>query len=236
MTTNCLGRRGTGVQADAGISGEAASELSRGEVLLKGALAVSAIYGAGAVAPFVSRALAVKKGNDLEILNYLLPFEYLQVSIANRASSEKGDRGEPMPLATREKEFLQMLLKQDGEHVEALKRMIEEMGGKPVKKGGYAFDYRIFREVLEIIATIENASVGAYNGTIVLLSSNEARELVYSMVQTDARHATAALIGRKEEPATVAFDHAVPEQDSMFHVLPYTGVYPKELPQPGGES
>jgi rubrerythrin len=208
------------------VGSEGAPGLSRGDVLLKGALAAGAFYGLNAVGPYVRRTLAAEPKNDVEVLNYLLPFEYLQVSLYNRVLTEVNDKGEKLPLKSKEKALMEKLFEQEAEHVAALQEMIEEMGGKPVKKGGYAFAFRVYEQVLTIAASIEATAVGAFNGAIALLKSPKARELAYTMLQVDARHAATALIGYGEEPAPYSFDHCVPEQDSVLHVVQYTGVYP----------
>lgn len=207
-------------------------ELSRGEMLLKGAVALGGLYGLGTIAPAVSSAFIEVKG-DVNILNYLLPFEYIQVSLYNRLSSEINDKGEKLPLGTKEKELLSLLLEEDGQHVAALKKLIEEMGGEPVKKKGYAFAFRIFRQALNIAAVLEETSVSAYNGALSKLESTEARERVYSIVQTDARHTATVRIANGEPPSLQAFDHAVPEADSIAHLLPYTGEYEEEFLESG---
>jgi rubrerythrin len=210
----------------AGVGNDGQPGLSRGDVLLKGALAAGALYGLNAVSPFVHRVLAAEPKNDVEVLNYLLPFEYLQVSLYNRVLTEVNDKGEKMPLKSKQKAMIEELFDQEAEHVAALTEMIEKAGGKPVKKGNYAFAFRIFEEVLTISASIEGTTVGAFNGAIALLKSPQARELSYSMLQVDARHAASALSGLGEAPAPYSFDHCVPEQDSILHMVPYTGVYP----------
>jgi rubrerythrin len=228
-----VSERGQTEPAAAGIRVEEA--LSRGDVLLKGALAAGALYGLGAVGPYVRRALA-DGGGDAEVLNYLLPFEYLQVSLYNRASTEVNDKGEKMPLQSREKQLITQLLGQEAEHVKALQEMIEDMGGEPVKKGEYAFAFRIFAQVLGIAGRIETAAVGAFNGAITRLESDEARELAYSILQTDARHAATVLAADSEEPTLYTFDHCVPETGSILQVVQYTGVYPEfDNPVTGGD-
>jgi hypothetical protein len=215
---------------------EQAEELSRGEVLLKGAAVVGGLYGLAAVGPYVDRALGALGsvgGGDVGLLNYLLPFEYLQVSLYNRASTEKGDRGEKMPLGAKETELLSLFQGEDGQHVVALQKLIEEMGGEPVKKKSYAFAFRTFRQVLNIAIVLEETSVRAYNGALSKLESAEARERVYSIVQTDARHNAAVRIGNGEPPTLEAFDFAVPETDSIAHLVPYTGEYEEEFLESG---
>jgi len=220
------------VQAREAAGGRPGEELSRGELLVKGAVAVGGLYGLGTVIPAVSSAFTEVKG-DVNILNYLLPFEYIQVSLYNRVSSEVNDKGEKLPLGSKEEELLSLFLEEDGQHVAALQKLIEEMGGEPVKKKGYAFAFRIFRQALNIAAVLEETAVRAYNGALSKLESAEARERIYSIVQTDARHTAAVLIGNGVPPTLEGFDHAVPEADSIAHLLPYTGEYEEEFLESG---
>jgi len=200
-------------------------ELSRGDVLLKGALALGALYGAGAVSPYVRRALAADAKGDVDVLNFLLPFEYLQVSLYNRGNSEKNYRGERLTLKGQEKELAELLVEQEGEHLTAMKEMLEEMGGKPVAEKDYAFAYRDYATWLELGASLEASAIGAYNGAIPMLESEEARELAFSIVQVEGRHAAAVRIPNKEDPAPEAFDIGLPEDSAINSLLPFTGEY-----------
>jgi rubrerythrin len=203
----------------------AEEDLSRGEVFLKAAIAAFGIYGLGAVGPYVRAALAADAGGDVHILNFLLPFEYLQVSLYNRGNSETNTTGGKMALKPREKELTETFLAEEGEHVKALRDMIVHLGGKPVKKGNYAFAYRVFTQFLELAGKLETAAIGAYNGAIPSLKSKEARELAFSIVQVEARHAATARIGIREDPAPEPFDKGESEQNSINAVLPFTGVF-----------
>src|ERR1700742_1455860 len=180
-------------------------ELSRSDVLLKGALAVGALYGLGAVSPYVRAALADEAKSDVEILNYLLPFEYLQASLYSRGKSEINDKGEKLTLKPDQKELMELLAKQEGEHVAAVKEMIEELGGKPVEKETYAFAFREYPTLLSLASYLEPIAAGAYNGAIYRLKSEKAQELTASIAQIEGRHAAAVLIPQKEEPAPEAF-------------------------------
>lgn len=199
-------------------------ELSRGDVLLKGALALGALYGAGAVSPYVRRALAADAKGDVGVLNFLLPFEYLLVSLYNRGNSGENYAGERLNLKGEEKELAELLVTEEGQHVAALRDMIEKLGGKPVDKGNYGFAYREYAVWLELASTIETSTIGAYNGAIPSLKSEQARELACSIVQVEGRHAAAVRMPNKEEPAPEAFDVGLLEDTAIDSVLQFTGV------------
>jgi rubrerythrin len=167
--------------------------------------------------------LAANAKGDVDVLNFLLPFEYVQVELYNRANSGVNYLGEELNLKGQDKELAELLATQENEHLAALKEMIEELGGKPVDKGKYAFAYRNYRTFLDLSTTLEAAAIGAYNGAIPSLESEEARELACSIVQVEGRHAAAVRIANKEEPAPEAFDIG-PDRNSAFNaLLPFTG-------------
>jgi hypothetical protein len=52
--------------------------VTRQALLLRGALAAGAVYGAGMVTPFVRSALAQGSTGDVDVLNFALTLEYLE--------------------------------------------------------------------------------------------------------------------------------------------------------------
>src|ERR1700710_3078160 len=68
--------------------------ITRSSFILRGAMAAGAMYGAGAVTPFVSQAFAKGGGGDVEILNFALTLEYLEADFYNVQGASLGLKGQ----------------------------------------------------------------------------------------------------------------------------------------------
>jgi len=197
--------------------------LSRGDVLIKGAAGAGALYGLGALGPHVRRALA-KTESELETLNFLLWFEYMQATLYGRGNSEVNDKKEKLPLKPDEKALMELLLEQERQHIGAMRKLIEKLGGKPKKedKSEFSFAFR-FNETLYVIAeVVEGAAIGAYNGAIPLLKSEEARELASSIVQVEGRHAAMVTAPFHGQPAPEAFNLGLTQESAIVYTVQYT--------------
>ena len=67
--------------------------LNRSTLLVRGALAAGALYGATAVAPILRKAFAQASMGDLDILNFALTLEYLEAAFYK----EGGQRSRASP-------------------------------------------------------------------------------------------------------------------------------------------
>jgi rubrerythrin len=189
-------------------------DLTRSEVILKGALAAGAVYGALAVGPYVSRALAQSGSSDVDILNFALTLEYLEAKFYEEAKRRVRANGELMSL-------IDLLAKDEQQHVEALAASVKKLGGKPVAEPKFDFAYSGTSGFLKLAQTFEDTGVSAYNGAGPMIKSKDVLAAAGGIVQVEARHAAAIRLQNKEEPAPVAFDEPLDEKQVLKAVEPF---------------
>jgi rubrerythrin len=194
---------------------ESGGDLSRSDVILKGALAAGAVYGTFMVAPFVRSAFAMGGGtSDVDILNFALTLEYLESAFYEEAMKKVK--------ATRElKALLPLLASDEKQHVATLKGTVEKLGGKPVAKPTFDFEYSGTSGFLKLAETFENTGVGAYNGAAPQVKSKEVLAAAGSIVQVEARHAAAIALQNGQEPSPSAFDAPLEEKAVLKAVEPF---------------
>jgi rubrerythrin len=193
---------------------EDSEDLSRSEVLLKGALAAGAVYGTLAVGPFVRKALAMTGSSDVDILNFALTLEYLESKFYEEAKSRAKASGEL-------KSLVNLLAEDEKQHVEALTATIKQLGGKPVAEPKFDFPYSGTGGFLKLAQTFEDTGVSAYNGAAPMIKSKEVLAAAGGIVQVEARHAAAIRLQNKEEPAPEAFDPPLDEKQVLKAVEPF---------------
>jgi rubrerythrin len=199
---------GVTIEADGG------GDISRSDVLVKGVLAAGAVYGTLMVAPFVKSAFAMGGSSDVDILNFALTLEYLESTFYEEAKKRVKASGELKPL-------LSLLASDEKQHVEALEGAITKLGGKPVSKPKFDFEYNGTSEFLKLAETFENTGVGAYNGAATAIKSKEVLAAAGSIVQVEARHAAAIALQNGMEPAPSAFDAPLSEKAVLKAVEPF---------------
>jgi rubrerythrin len=200
--------------ADVEVIDDSGDDISRSEVILKGALAAGAVYGTFMVGPYVRKAFAMSGGGDIDILNFALTLEYLESSFYKEAKSRVRASGEL-------KNLIGLLAKDEKEHVNALEATIKQLGGKPVAEPKFDFPYSDTAGFLKLAQTFEDTGVSAYNGAGPMIKSKEVLGAAGSIVQVEARHAAAIRIQNKEEPAPEAFDPSLDEAQVLKAVEPF---------------
>jgi Ferritin-like domain len=174
--------------------------MSRASFILRGAVAVGAVYGASAVGPYVSSALAQDASSDVDILNFALTLEYLETDFYKVKGTAVGLSGQAKTLAM-------SFGDEEAEHVAALTKAITAAGGKPVAKPKFAFPVTDQASFLKLAYVLENTGVGAYNGAGPSIMNKEYLAAAGSIVQVEARHAAAiALLTGAQITPSGAFD------------------------------
>jgi rubrerythrin len=161
--------------------------INRQAFILRGAVAAGAVYGAGAVTPFVREALAQDMSGDVDILNFALTLEYLESTFYKEALSKtNGLSGDAKKLA-------QTISENENEHVTALTKAVKGLGGKPaaVPKVDFGNAFASQKSFLKLAQTFEDTGVSAYNGAAPMIQSKEVLAAAGSIVQVEARHAAA---------------------------------------------
>jgi hypothetical protein len=188
--------------------------ISRASFILRGTLAAGAVYGAAAVGPYVSSALAASGSSDLDILNFALTLEYLEADFYKVKGKSVGLTG---PAKTLTGSFGD----EEAEHIAALTKAISAAGGMPVKRPTFSFPVTGQASFLKLAYVLENTGVGAYNGAGPSLSDKQYLAVAGSIVQVEARHAAsiAALTGAKITPDG-AFDKPLSKKQVLAKAGP----------------
>ena len=191
--------------------------VNRQTFLVKGAVAAGAVYGLGAVTPFVRSAFAQEGGGDVEILNCALTLEDLEAAFYTQALKRtKGLSSEVRSLAKEIRD-------NENEHVTALKATIEKLGGTPVKAPGVDFGkaFANQKSFLKLAQTFEDTGVSAYNGAAPAIESVEVLAAAGSIVQIEARHAAAIRLLNGQPISDGGFDKALDMQAVLGAVKPF---------------
>lgn len=188
--------------------------LTRSSFILRGAMAAGAVYGLGAVTPFVSQALAQTAAGDVEILNFALTLEYLESDFYNVKGKEVGLKGQASSYAT-------MFGEQEADHVRAIVKTIEALGGKPVAKPAFTIPASNQSSFLALASVLENTGVSAYNGAAPSIQSKQVLAAAGSIVQIEARHAAAIDLLIEQSPTpSGGFDVPLTKAQVLTKVKP----------------
>jgi rubrerythrin len=206
------------------IPANAAPELAQVEVenvnrsafLMRGALAVGALYGTAMVSPFIGRAFASSSMGDIDILNYALTLEYLEAAFYQGAAKTPGLSGEVAG-------YVKTFGDEEQEHVDALTATIKKLGGSAVKAPGVDFGdaFTSAEKLIPLAITFEDTGVSAYNGAAPMIESKDLLATAGGIVQVEARHAATIRFAAGEDPAPDAFDPSLTMDEVLKAVQPF---------------
>ena len=188
---------------------------TRASFILRGALAVGAAYGAGAVAPFVTQSFAAVGQRDLAVVEFALGLEQLEAAFYKTALAKAGLSGKAKTLAT---EFGV----HEADHVQALTQLLSQVGGKAPAPPRTKFGLTGQASFVKTAVTLEDVGVGAYNGAIPSLASPDLASAFGSIVQIEARHSSALRMLAGMDPAPQAFDKPLTAQQAAAAAQQFT--------------
>jgi rubrerythrin len=189
--------------------------LTRSAFIVRSALAAGSLYGAGAVAPLVERALAAESSGDIAIVNFALALETIEAAFYKKALAVSGLSG---PV----KKALQEIAGHEDLHAKQLKQTLDQLGvtAAPLPVAKFP-PLNGQTAVLSLAIELEETGVGAYNGAAPLIQAPDLLNAAGSIVQVEGRHAGALreLAGR--DPAPAAFDRALSQAEVLRAVRPF---------------
>jgi rubrerythrin len=191
--------------------------VTRSAFILRGALAAGAMYGAGAVGPFVSRAFGATPPGDVQVLGFALALENVESAFYKAALAPAvGLTGKVKSLAT---EFGA----HEAEHVKVLEGLIQQLGAKPAAAAKAKFPLKDQASFLRLAVTLEEVGVSAYNGVAPALQTPDLIAAAGSIVQVEGRHAGALRMVAGLDPAPQAFDKPLTAAQVGARLKPYVG-------------
>jgi rubrerythrin len=191
--------------------------MTRGAFILRGALAAAAVYGAGAVTPFVEGALAQSDASDAAILDFALRLEILEATFYDQALKQvPGMSAEVRAVA-------KTIQDHEHQHVDVIHSTILQLGIRnsvpPKLDFGDAFSSEA--RFLEVSQQLEDTGVSAYNGAAPTIFAARILAVAGTIVQVEARHAATIRDLRGQPIADAAFDKPLPAGVVAVRVKPY---------------
>jgi rubrerythrin len=192
--------------------------MTRGAFLARGVIGATALYGAAAAGPALTRALAHSKhgafsGGDVGIVNFALTLERIEADFYKRALAAD-------VLEDDVKKVIELIAKEENEHVQALTRTVEGLGGKADPAPQARFPELTDQDaVLRTAIELEDMGVSAYNGATTQIDSADVLQAAASIAQVEARHAGALRELAGDLPTVGAFDRVFSgdEADAVVH-------------------
>jgi hypothetical protein len=191
--------------------------MTRGSFILRGTLAAAAAYGAGAVGPFVSGALAQSDASDAQVLDFALRLETLEATFYEEALKQVPGMSGGV------RRIVKVLRDHEHEHKRVLGETILQFGIKnsPPPKLDFGDAFASESRFLEVAQQLEDTGVAAYNGAAVKVFARRVLQVAGQIVQIEARHA-AVVRGLRDEPiAAGAFEVAQNQEQVARKISPY---------------
>jgi rubrerythrin len=188
--------------------------ITRADFLVRGALATGGLYGAGAVAPWVQRALAQEATGDLGLLEFALKLENVQASFYKETLKKKGLSGDV------KKAFTEIAAHEEA-HAKQLTQTLGQLDGEKHRFSIVAIaeaEGNSQQALLDHAIEIEEVGLAAYNGAAPALQSSDLLVAFASIAQVEGRHVGALRELGGKDPAPAAFDKSLSPAEAKSRV------------------
>ncbi len=184
-----------------------------------GAMALSL----GGMPGFASRAAAqAELEDDVDVLNYALTLEHLEFAFYRDGLEALGEESfDEDAFGTSIYERLTEIRDHEGEHVETLTSVIEDLGGEPVEEAEYAFDFTDASVFLATAAVLENTGVSAYDGAGQFITEPDLLTAAGTIVAVEARHASYLNLINGMLPFPAAFETPLTPEEVLAAAGPF---------------
>ncbi len=144
----------------------------------------------------------------VEVLNYALTLEHLEYSFYRDGLDQfTADDFAAAGYAPNVYDYFGMIRDHEKEHVDTLKSVINDLGGKPEKEAKYDFGYADLAGFINTAKALENTGVSAYTGAAqYLIDEDDLLTAALTIHGVEARHAAYLNGLTGDSPFPEAFD------------------------------
>jgi hypothetical protein len=211
------------------------SEFTRRSFLRNALVGGGVVAADGGLLAFGSQQASAATNGDVDILNFALVKEYLELDFYQRASGS-GQITDPA-----EQGLLQALLAGEQAHVQAVSGAVTQLGGKPGAKPNLRYHANTFGSRASIWTTahaIEEAGLRAYLGQAGNLQTPAILQAAASIFGIECRHSalTALVAGLQVEGAVYngSMEASTSKTDALAALAPFLAAWPNTGFAPAG--
>jgi rubrerythrin len=153
---------------------------------------------------------------DVEVLNYALTLEKLEATFYTEGQemfsegeferTESAQLFEPDTVQYSTYDFFNRIRDHEQAHVDAITKVINQLGGEPVSGLQFEFPYQTIEEYVTLAQTFESLGVSAYDGAIDLIKRDKLLTAAATIATVEGRHSSYLNLVNRKVPFPRAFD------------------------------
>jgi rubrerythrin len=174
------------------------------------AAAASALAACGGQSAGASAAAA-----EVDLLNDMLTLEHVQADFYEALFKSS-------LFTPKARKALDKFGEEEEEHIAALTKAVQRLGGEPVARPKTKFSLKAEAETLELASKLENTGAAAYLGLLPHIGNDSALRTLLSIHSVEGRHAAAMdVLVEKSSTPDGAFAKPIDVKAALASVKPY---------------